>query len=218
MLLNNKSILQASQDNLNQIIRDNKQYYENLMPSTNDTCDNRLVRAVRRADKMASKTGGSGNIIPIQEEHLHVFQQLHPPLDSHFFILSSNVFVMVVMAFLSTTRAFASCVTWLGPTLCCRQGSLTSQTHLRHYCCEYRCHRWNVCKMIGNDPPTPTTARINCDKCCLQEFLVKEYVNVIPSQVFLFPIIGTQCPNKAPTIAPTNAAYLYFCGEYHAVV
>ena len=57
LLLNNKSILQASQDNLNQIIRDNKQYYENLIPSSNDTCDNRLVRAVSRADKMASKTG-----------------------------------------------------------------------------------------------------------------------------------------------------------------
>ncbi len=55
LLINNKSILQASQDNLNQIIRDNKQYYENLMPSRNDTCDNRLVRSVSRAEKMTSK-------------------------------------------------------------------------------------------------------------------------------------------------------------------
>jgi hypothetical protein len=57
LLMNNKSIVQASQDCLNQIIRDNKQYYENLIPSSNDTCDNRLVRAVSRADKMASRNG-----------------------------------------------------------------------------------------------------------------------------------------------------------------
>ena len=57
LLINNKSILQASQDNLNQIIRDNKQYYENLIPSSNDVCDNRLVRAVSRADKMTTKNG-----------------------------------------------------------------------------------------------------------------------------------------------------------------
>ena len=55
LLLNNKSILEASQDNLNQIIKDNKQYYENLVPTAYDTCDNRLIRAVSRADKMTSK-------------------------------------------------------------------------------------------------------------------------------------------------------------------
>ncbi len=57
LLLNNKSIIEAAQDNLNQIIRDNKQYYENLVPTAYDTCDNRLIRAVSRADKMTSKNG-----------------------------------------------------------------------------------------------------------------------------------------------------------------
>lgn len=57
LLLHNKSIVEASQENLNQIIRDNKEYYENLVPTSYDTCDNRLIRAVSRADKMTSKNG-----------------------------------------------------------------------------------------------------------------------------------------------------------------
>lgn len=57
LLVNDKSILQASQDNMNDIVRDNKQYYENLIPGPDDTCDNRLVRAVSHAVKMTSRNG-----------------------------------------------------------------------------------------------------------------------------------------------------------------
>jgi hypothetical protein len=52
LILNNRSIYDASQQLLTQIISDNNEYYKNLTPTPDDTCANQYVRSLSMANKM----------------------------------------------------------------------------------------------------------------------------------------------------------------------
>lgn len=55
LLMNNKSVKEAAENLLGQIIGDNQAYYTNLPASSDDTCDNRYLRNLSRANKMTRK-------------------------------------------------------------------------------------------------------------------------------------------------------------------
>ncbi len=55
LLINNKSIVDIATEHLEQMLRDNNEYYNKLRPTMNDTCENRIIRSVSMADKMTTK-------------------------------------------------------------------------------------------------------------------------------------------------------------------
>lgn len=55
LLINNKSIVEIATQHLEEMIRDNHQYYNKMQPDLNDTCDNRIIRTISEANKMVTK-------------------------------------------------------------------------------------------------------------------------------------------------------------------
>lgn len=55
LLINNKSIVDIATEHLEQMLRDNNEYYNKMGPTLNDTCENRIIRSVSLADKMTTK-------------------------------------------------------------------------------------------------------------------------------------------------------------------
>jgi hypothetical protein len=55
LLINNKSIIEIATEHLEQMLRDNNEYYSKMGPTLNDTCENRIIRSVSLADKMTTK-------------------------------------------------------------------------------------------------------------------------------------------------------------------
>lgn len=55
IFFNNKSILEIIQNNYEHTVTENKLYYENLNPTLNDVCENKIVRSISNVDKMTTR-------------------------------------------------------------------------------------------------------------------------------------------------------------------
>jgi len=55
LFVNNKSIVEIAQNNYEHMVNENKLYYENLQPTLNDTCENRIIKSISLVDKMTTR-------------------------------------------------------------------------------------------------------------------------------------------------------------------